>query len=213
MNVDRRTMCSAFNLPGDTRSTGVVPNSHFGAPVSSRDRIRDRHFPNLILTTHEGARVRFYDDLIRDKIVVLNFMFTSCSGVCPAITSNLARVQKILGARVGRDIFMYSISLDPAHDSPKVLKEFAAEHGAGPGWLFLTGRPADTEILRRRLGFTDPDPVVDRDREQHIGNVRYGNEPLEQWAACPGLARAEFIAESILWVDWPANRADKPKRG
>jgi protein SCO1/2 len=199
-------MFSAFNLPADRRGTGTVLNGRFAAPVSSRDQIRERHFPNLILTTQDGKRVRFYDDLIKDKIVVLNFMFTSCSGVCPAITTNLARVQRILGPRIGRDIFMYSISLDPLHDTPKVLKGFAADHGAGPGWLFLTGRPVDTDTLRRRLGFTDPDPVVDRDREQHIGNVRYGNEPLEQWAACPGLARAEFIAESILWVDWPATR-------
>src|SRR5215471_20274092 len=135
MSVNRRTMFSVFNLPGDRRSTGVVPNGRFPAPVSSRDQIRDRHFPNLLLTTHEGRRVRFYDDLIKDKIVVLNFMFTSCSGVCPAITSNLARVQRILAPRIGRDIFMYSISLDPGHDTPGVLKEFAMTHGAGPGWF------------------------------------------------------------------------------
>ena len=207
MMMNRRNLFSAFALPGAaTRGEG---NRHLAGPVSSRDRIRDRHFPNLVLVTQEGKRVRFYDDLVKGNIVVLNFMFTSCSGVCPAITSNLVRVQKMLGPRVGRDIFMYSISLDPSHDTPRVLKEFAGDHGVGPGWLFLTGRPADTETLRRRLGFTDPDPNVDRDREQHIGNVRYGNEPLEQWAACPGLARAEFIAESILWVDWPENRRGK----
>lgn len=207
MIVNRRNLFSALTMsPAETRGEG---NRHFSGTVSSRDRIRDRHFPNLVLVTQDGKRVRFYDDLIKGNIVVLNFMFTSCSGVCPAITSNLVRVQKILGPRVGRDIFMYSISLDPAHDTPRVLREFAGDHGVGKGWYFLTGRRADTETLRRRLGFTDPDPNVDRDREQHIGNVRYGNEPLEQWAACPGLARAEFIAESILWVDWPENRRRK----
>jgi protein SCO1/2 len=212
-NVNRRNILAAFNLPLKSSAMGPDASRRFATTISSREQIRDRHFPNLMLSTHEGKRVRFYDDLIRDKIVVLNFMFTSCNGVCPAITSNLARVQKILGPRIGRDIFMYSISLDPGHDSPKVLKEFAADHGAGPGWLFLTGRPAHIETLRRRLGFTDPDPSLDQDREQHIGNVRYGNEPLQQWAACPGLARPEFIAESILWVDWPAARVSRTRPG
>jgi len=170
---------------------------------SPRQRIAAAHFPNVTLTTQDGRKVKFYDDLIKDKIVVINFMYAECTGVCPGITANLARVQKLLGDRVGRDIFFYSITLKPELDSPQKLKAYAAMHGAGPGWLFLTGAPSDIELLRRSLGFTNPDPKEDADKSNHIGNLRYGNEALMQWAACPGLVRPGYIAESIGWVDWP----------
>ena len=170
---------------------------------SPRETVRDRHFPNVTLTTHEGKKVKFYDDLIKDKIVVINMMYATCEGVCPRITANLQQVQKFLGDRVGRDIFFYSITLKPEQDTPKVLKEHVKMHKIKPGWLFLTGAPADIELLRRKLGFVDPDPKVDADKSNHIGNVRYGNEALMLWAAAPGLSKASAIAESIKWVDWP----------
>src|SRR2546426_10278505 len=130
---------------------------------SSREVIRSRYFPNVTLTTHEGRKVKFYDDLIKDKIVTINFMYADCEGVCPGITMNLAKVQKALGDRVGRDIFMYSLTLKPEHDTPAVLKEYAEMHGVKPGWSLLTGDPADMELLRRKLGFVDPDPEVDKE--------------------------------------------------
>src|SRR5687768_11159349 len=92
---------------------------------SARERIRERHFPNVLLTTHDGRKVRFYDDLIKDKIVVINFMYVKCDGVCPGITANLAKLQKLLGSRLGRDIFMYSFTLKPEEDSPEVLSRYA----------------------------------------------------------------------------------------
>jgi protein SCO1 len=81
-----------------------------------------------------------------------------------------------------------------------VLKEYAGMFKARPGWSFLTGKPDDVEHLRRSLGFTNLDPRLDKDTSQHIGNVRMGNEPLMLWAACPGMARPEFIAKSITWM-------------
>jgi protein SCO1/2 len=180
------------------------------AAERSRAKIRDRYFPNVLLTTHEGRKVRLYDDLIKDKIVLINFMYAKCEGICPGITSNLARVQKILGPRVGRDIFMYSFTLKPEQDTPETMAAYAKMHNAGPGWLFLTGDVKEMELLRRTLGFTNPDPLLDQDVTQHIGNVRYGNELLQQWGACPGMAKASFIAESVGWVDWP--KAQKGER-
>jgi protein SCO1 len=168
---------------------------------SPREAIRARYFPNVVLRTHEDRPVRFYDDLIKDKIVVLNFMYATCEGVCPGITANLAKVQQLLGDRIGRDIFMYSITLKPEEDSPAVLRDYVAMHGVGPGWSFLTGEPADVEMLRRKLGFVNPDPLLDADSAEHIGNIRYGSEPRQVWGACPGLAAAHWIVESLSWLD------------
>jgi protein SCO1/2 len=147
--------------------------------------------------------VRFYDDLLKDKIVLLNFMYVKCEGVCPGITANLVKVQRLLASRMGRDVFMYSLTLKPEEDTPQVLREYAKAYKVEKGWTFLTGAPADMELLRRSLGFTDPDPALDTVKSNHLGNVRYGNEPLQRWGSCPGMSKASWIAESIGWVDGP----------
>jgi protein SCO1/2 len=161
------------------------------------------HFPNILLRTHQNRTVRFYDDLIRDKIVLINFMYTNCQGTCPRRTANLLRVQKALGTRVGRDIFMYSITLDPARDTPDVLMRYVEDYRIRPGWDFLTGVHEDIEKLRRKLGIAVPNPVIDADRNQHTGMVIFGNESLDRWGACPALQRPELIAWSVLRLEGP----------
>jgi protein SCO1/2 len=176
---------------------------------SARELVAQRNFPNVLLTTHEGKKVRFYDDLVKDKIVIFNFMYAQCEGICPGIMMNLVRVKKLLGDRVGRDIFMYSISLKPEQDTPKALKNYANMHHAGPGWTFLTGAPAEVERLRVAQGFTNPDPELDKDKSQHIGMIRFGNEPMQWWAGCPGMASPKFIVKEIGLVlgnkAWPTD--------
>lgn len=173
------------------------------AEISPREKIRQRYFPNLPLLTHDGREVRFYDDLVKDKMVLFNFMYATCTGICPTVMLNLARVRKVLGDRVGRDIFLYSLTLKPQEDTVPVLAEYAQKHGLQPGWSLLTGKPDDIEILRRKLGFYDSNSELDRDTSNHIGIVRYGNEPLMRWGACPGMSEPEWIAKSVLWLDWP----------
>ena len=107
--------------------------------IPSRERIRQRYFPNLVLTTHEGRTVKFYDDLVKDKIVIFNMFYAQCEGICTPITRNLVRLQNVLGNRVGKDIFMYSFTLKPKDDTVTALKHYAHMHKVKPGWLFLTG--------------------------------------------------------------------------
>jgi protein SCO1/2 len=161
---------------------------------------RDGYFPDAVVMTHEGERARFYTDLVRGRVVVFNFMYTNCMNRCPMYTANLRKVQRLLGDRAGRDIHMYSLTLDPRTDTPKVLRAYAEEHNVGPGWRFLTGKPDDLELLRKRLGFTQPDPELDRDRDSHIGLIRYGNEALDRWAACPALSNPEDIVKYLSWM-------------
>lgn len=203
-NTTRRKMLGLLGLAPVVPFAAqlLAPNSAAAAAgrLSPRDKIRQRYLPNVELQTQDGKTVHFYDDLVKDKIVTLNFFYAKCEGICPTVTANLARVQNILGEHVGQDVFMNSISLKPEHDTPAVLKEYAQMFKAKPGWTFLTGKPDDIERLRRSLGFTNLDPKLDKDKSQHIGNVRYGNEPLMLWAACPGMGSPEFLAKSISWV-------------
>ncbi|MNF74739.1 hypothetical protein D3C76_1066240 [compost metagenome] len=166
-----------------------------------RDASDDGYFPNARLLTHEGKEVRFYDDLIRGKVVAINMMYVSCSGRCPVATANLLRVQKMLGERAGRDVFMYSITLQPELDTPQHLKAFVERHQIGPGWLFLTGAPEDVEQLRLSLGFYDVNPEVDANLANHSGMVRIGNDVYERWTMAPALAEPEQILSTINHVD------------
>ena len=176
-----------------------------------RERLAERSFPNVTLTTHEGKKVKFYDDLLKDKIVIINFMYVKCNGTCPGTTANLVKVQKLLGNRVGKDIFMYSITLKPEEDTPKVLNAYAKAYKVGRGWQFLTGDPKDIELLRQKLGFIDRDPVRDANKSNHITMLRWGNEPNTLWAGCPASLAPGKIVKEISLVDWPA--AGEVKRG
>lgn len=170
------------------------------------------YFPDVVLRTHEGKEVRFYEDLIKGKAVMINFMYARCEGICPGNTANLRKVQRLLGDAVGSKIFMYSITLKPEEDTPEVLATYAAAHGVGPGWQFLTGDPDDIELLRQKLGFTDPDPELDQDKSTHVGVVLYGSEPHQQWAACPGMAEPAVLAEQVLWMVPEHERPVLPER-
>lgn len=169
----------------------------------ARRRIQRLHLPNVPLVTHEGKRVMFYDDLIKDKIVTLNFFFAKCDEICPTVMANLAKVQKLLGADVGTKLHMYSFTLKPEEDNVDVIRHYREMFAAKPGWTFLTGKPDDMEKIRKGIGFTYPEPEIDKDKTQHIGNVRYGNEPLMLWGSCPGMAHPRFVAESISWMIRP----------
>lgn len=165
--------------------------------LSPREQIQKRHLPNVELVTHNNEKVRFYDDLVKDKRVVIQFMFARCKDICPIITHNLAEVQRLLKGRVGKDIFFYSITLSPEEDTPRDLKEFAKTHGVGPGWTFLTGKPEDILRLRKALGFFYNNPKEDADRNNHSGMIMIGTEPLTRWAHCPGGSKPEWIATVI----------------
>jgi protein SCO1/2 len=172
--------------------------------VLPAERMR-RYFPNVPLQTHDGRSVRFYDDLVKGRKVIVNFTFTSCAGTCPRTSANLARVQDMLGDRIGRDIFIVSLTVDPEHDTPAVLKEYAHTFNARPGWTFATGRIEDIDAIRRRLGLYDSPDIT-----QHMGLLTFGNEPEGKWGATPSLDTPKNILYYVLrrvdpfkYTEWP----------
>lgn len=176
------------------------------APVSAENRWGANYFPNVVLTTQDGQKVHFYDDVLKGKSVVIDLIYTECVDSCPLETARLVQVQKMLGDRVGKDIFFYSISIDPKHDTPKVLKAYAEKYHIGPGWTFLTGKKDDIDLVSKKLGlYSDPDP---NNRDGHTPSVLIGNEPGGQWMRNAASDNPRFLANMIgNWLDgWKSSK-------
>jgi len=164
------------------------------------------YFPNVPLTTHEGETVHFFDDLIKDKIVAVNFIYTHCPDTCPLETAQLVQVQKILGDRLGEDVFFYSISIDPKNDTPSVLQEYRERFGAR--WTFLTGENADIIKLRKKLGLYIEE--IQDGSNNHNVNMIIGNQATGRWMKRSPFENPYVLADQLgNWLDgWKA-----PPRG
>ena len=190
---------------------GVITSS--AQPPRRVDQIRQRHLPDLRLTDHTGRELHFYRDMVRGKVVAINFMYASCSRLCELASQNMARLQDELGDRLGHDAVLYSISLDPEHDTPAALAAYREQHGARPGWLFLTAASlAEVTDLRRKLGVFDPDPERDSDLSSHTNMVILGNERIGRWTMMPALAHPVRLRQALDRVilppeQWPRGEA------
>jgi protein SCO1/2 len=169
------------------------------------------YFPNVVVVTHEGRRALFYNDLLRGKTVLVNCMSVANESVYP-VTANLARAQRLLGERAGREVFLYSITVDPEHDTPRALAEFADRHGVGPGWLFLTGTPDIVGLLRARLFADAGAHAHGPKRDCSMGLVRYGNEAVGLWGSVPSKTDPEWIVRRLSWVSPRAHASGVPMR-
>lgn len=171
------------------------------ATSNSAEEQKRSYFTNAVLTTHEGRQVKFYDDLIRGKIVIINMMYAKCEGICPAAATNLKRVQEGLKGRIGRDTFLYSITLKPEQDDAEALMHFTHMRGIKPpGWLFLTGDADEIETIRFRL-FRWDQPGLDNDVNQHTGMLFLHNDNLSRNCKTPALGSVRQILETISWLD------------
>lgn len=199
--VSRRTALAAtgmlgagFAVAGTTYLASDDANQDGAFAAMSLQGRMEGYFPNVELITHRGERVRFYDDLLRDKTVVIIPMYLACDDYCPLTTANLLAVKQLMGDRVGRNLFFYGLSLDPVLDTPELLNDYAEEIGAGEGFTFLTGSEKNLDLVRHKIGLFDPDPVIDADRSSHGAMAIYGNEPKGRWCGLPALVRPDRIA-------------------
>jgi protein SCO1/2 len=168
-----------------------------GAPAKAA-RWGNGYVPNLPVVSQDGRVFQFYEDLIKDKIFVISFFYASCTQICPLATARLSELQEVLGDNVGREIFFYTISVDPENDTPERLKKYAQAMRAGPGWLFLTGMPEDIRLIRDRLG--DRSTVLN----EHRNEVLLGNGVTGEWQRDNPLSDLTRLAMTVrsMQADW-----------
>ena len=165
------------------------------------------YFPNVPVTTQDGKTVRFYDDLLKGKSVAILLFYTGCQDVCPLETANLVQVQKLLGDRMGKDIFFYSIAIDP-WDTPRENKAYAQKFGVGPGWSFLSGKEADIQQITRKLGLSRASDAVSKDG--HSASLMVGNVASGMWMRNSALDDPRFLATTISnFLGWKSGQADQ----
>ena len=153
----------------------------------------ENYFPNVPLITHEGKTVHFFDDLIKNKVVAINFIYTHCPDSCPLETAQLARVQKIMGDRLGKDVFFYSITIDPENDTPNALKEYRERFKAH--WTFLTGKKEDIVLLRRKLGLYIEE--IQDGSNNHNVSLIIGNQKTGRWMKRSPFENPHVLADQL----------------
>jgi protein SCO1/2 len=163
------------------------------SPAALREDARS-YFTDLPVIAQDGKERRFFSDVLKDKVVLIYLFFTNCKATCPVINQKLANVQDLLGDRLGTDITLISITTDPAHDTPPVVKEYSEHFDPRPGWLFLTGETQNIEPIVRRLGHTSPDPNA------HSTFLMVGNVAKARWTKLRPTASEAEIAEVLRFL-------------
>ena len=193
----RPALGEAVSTGPGSRGSHAAGESSTGAAAGGPTKLR---IPDVELLDQEGRTVHFYSDLVKGKVVAVNFIFTTCTTICPPLGATFARVQMELGARAGRDVHLISVSVDPETDTPERLKAWGDKFRAGAGWTFVTGaKPQVDELLRALAASTAR-------REDHTPTVLIGNDALGQWTRAYGLSRPAMLVGLI--DDAAAGRLD-----
>jgi protein SCO1 len=167
---------------------GWVPASAGEPELETLDRLV---IPDVPVIDQDGKTVRFYSDLVKDRVVAVNFVFTTCTTICPPLGANFAKLRQLLGDRAGRDVRLISVSVDPATDTPERLKAWSQKFGAGPGWILVTGDRAEITRLLKALG------VYTSGLGDHSPLVLLGNDARHRWTRAYGLAPPATLAALI----------------
>ncbi len=209
-------LCVALSLPGlalaqETPPPAAAhdPHAHHKAPPPEPPPAAapvdgekvDIKVPDVSLFDQDGKPVRFYSDLVRGKVVMINFVFTSCTTICPPMGATFGKLQQLLGDRAGRDVHLISVSVDPSTDSPPRMKEWGKKFGAGPGWTLVTGDRETVVQLLKALGVYTPNI------NDHTPLVLAGNDPRGEWTRAYGLAAPAKLLELLDRLAAPAAAA------
>ena len=166
--------------------------------------------PNVLFRTQDNKEVQFYEDIIKDKQVIVMMMYASCETFCPAATKRMVELHhQALARRMGKDLFIANISLKPEEDDPAALNAYAQMHGALlPGWTFLTGDRYDVDTLRYKF-FSHDHIGIDLDQELHAGSMKVINDSLGRWVHADAFASTRTLLDRIQWTDPPKSLAER----
>jgi protein SCO1 len=160
-------------------------------PNANAESSAQKYFTDVVLLNQNGAKMRLYSDLLQGKVVIINSFFATCTGSCLPLTRNLEKLQAALGPRMGKDVNIISISVDPAVDTPASLKAYAKKLNAGPGWYFLTGNKESVDLALKKIGhFVD-------NKESHLNIFIIGNERTGLWKKAFGLAQSDELMKVV----------------
>lgn len=165
-----------------------------GAAAAGGTDAARSYFSDVALVNQDGQPVRFYSDLLAGKVVVINSFYGTCQSVCPPVMHKLAQIQDALGDRFGKEVFFISISVDPTHDTPTKLKQYASRYHVKPGWTFVTGKKENVDWALHRIG------QASAEKSDHSTILIAGNEPKQYWKKLFALARTEDLVELVTAV-------------
>jgi protein SCO1/2 len=184
-------------------SSPVLPQtSQQPSASATAQNSTEKYFTNIELTNQNGQKMRLYSDILKGRVVVIHSFFSTCQGICLPLIRNMRQLQDMLGDKVGKEVYLVSISVDPTIDTPERLKEFAKKFGSKPGWFFLSGDKANVDAALKKLG------QYVEDKQDHTSIFIIGNEATGLWKKAYGLAKAEElfkVVESVV--------NDKPSGG
>ena len=146
--------------------------------------------PDVTVQDQNGKSLNFYTDLVKGKVVAINFIFTTCTTICPPLTATFRRVQQQL-AEEKSSAQLISVSVDPAIDTPERLRDFAAKFKAEPGWAFVTGNTSDINSLLQQLG------VAVTNKNDHTPMILIGNDEAGYWTRAYGLSSPTSLVKLI----------------
>jgi len=181
------------------RGGGAPKDNAVSAPKAPGEKVprrldeaeQRRYFTDVKLLDQDGREVRFYTDALRGKIVLISFIYTNCTDICPTLMHNLTDVQDSLGDRFGKDVFFLSITVDPEDDTPEELKRYGERYNAKPGWTFLTGPKKDVDAVVKRFG------EFQEDFEDHSMTFVLGDVKNARWSKIRGDLPPEAVLPRI----------------
>src|ERR1044072_8722451 len=189
-------LAAAYNCLAQTLAAPPAPHDHSHmekTPEASSPA--QKYFTDVELINQDGKKVRFYSDVLKGKTVVVSAFFTSCTSVCPPMNRNMEKIQEALGDRVGRDVFLVSMTVDPETDTPARMKEYAKKFHAGSGWIFLTGKKENLDWALYKLG------QYVENKDDHKTVLIIGNEPTGLSKKAFGMANVTelvHVVESVV---------------
>lgn len=184
------------NHEGKAAAPSNAPTAQPLAATGTRDA--QTYFTDTLLRDQNGNEVRFYSDVLKGRLVMLNVIFTHCSDACPLITRKLKDVRAAMGEEMARQVTFISLSSDAERDTPDVLKAFAEKHGVdSPNWIFLTGDKANMDLVLTRLGQLGESP------EAHSTLLIAGDVPNKRWSKIRPDAPANAIAQRLQLMTMP----------